>query len=48
VLGLGRGWKVQQFSQGGGAGPVHGGAHGHLDGFEIETPGLAPLLENDL
>jgi len=33
VLGLGRGWKVQQFGQGGGAGPVHGGAHGHLDGF---------------
>jgi hypothetical protein len=48
VLGLGRSGKVQQFVQGGGTGPVHGRAHGHLDGFEIETPGLAPPLENDL
>ena len=30
-----------------GARPVHGGTYGHLQRFQIETPGLAPTLEND-
>jgi hypothetical protein len=25
---------------------MHGGTHPHLDGFQIQAPGLAPLREN--
>jgi len=39
--------ELQQFGQRRGAGLVHGRAHRHLDGFQIQTPGLAALLEND-
>jgi hypothetical protein len=37
---------VQQFGQGGGARPVHSGAHGHLDRFQIHTTRGAAILED--
>jgi hypothetical protein len=38
--------KLQQLAQGGGSGAVQGGAHRPLGRFQIETPGLPPLLKN--
>lgn len=38
--------ELEQLAQGGGAGAVQGGTHGHLRGLQIEAPGLAPILEN--
>jgi hypothetical protein len=42
-----RGRKSQQFGQSARSGVVHGRSHRHLDGFQIETPGLAPATKND-
>ena len=42
-----RGCELQQFGQRGGAGMVHGRAHRHLHCFQIQTPGLAPTVEDD-
>jgi hypothetical protein len=44
---LAGGGELKQLAQGGGARPVQGRAHGHLRGFQIQAPGLAPLLEDD-
>jgi hypothetical protein len=43
----GAGNSSRSVGQGGGARSVHGGAHSRLHGFQIETSGLAPALEND-
>ena len=40
-------WELQQFSQAGRTGPVHGRAHRHLDGFQIDKARLAATGEND-
>jgi len=42
-----RGWESQQFSQGRGPGMMHGRAHRHFDGFQIQTPRLAATDEDD-
>ena len=44
---VGRGREMQQFGQGCGPGLMHGRAHRHLDGFQIEAPRLAPAVEDD-
>ena len=44
---LARGGELKQLAQGGSARPVQGGTHGHLNGFQVEAPRPAPLLEND-
>jgi hypothetical protein len=47
ALAGGRGWKLQKFGQGCCSGLMHGRAHRHFDGFQIETAGLAAVIEND-
>jgi hypothetical protein len=42
-----RGRKLQQLGQRGGTCAVHGRTHRCLDRFQIQTPGLAPAVEND-
>jgi hypothetical protein len=43
----GRGGEPQERCQRGGAGLMHGRAHGHLDRFQIEPAGLAATGEKD-
>jgi len=43
----GRDGELQQFGQGGCPGLMHGRAHRHLDGFEIEMSGFAAGREDD-
>ena len=43
----GRHGELQQFAQRGCAGLVHGRAHRHLDGFQIQTPRLSATVEDD-
>ena len=39
--------ELQQFAQRGCSGLVHGRAHRHLDGFQIQMPRLAAAAEDD-
>ena len=41
------GLRMQQFGQRGGPRLMHGRAHSHLDGFQIQTPRLAATVEDD-
>jgi len=41
-----RGGELQQLGQCGGPGLMHGGAHQHLDGFQIDMARLAPFRED--
>ena len=43
----GRNWELQQFGQRGCPGLMHGRAHRHLDGFQIQMPRLAATAEDD-
>ena len=43
---VGRGWESQQFGQGRCPGLMHGRAHRHLDGFQIEMARLVAALED--
>jgi hypothetical protein len=43
----GRGFEVQQPAQGCGSGLMHGRAHCHLDGFQIQTGRLAASVEDN-
>ena len=47
ALFVGRRRELEQSTQRCGARPVQGRAHGHLRGFQIEAPRLAPILKND-
>jgi hypothetical protein len=38
---------LQEFAQRCGPGLMHGRTHRHLDGFQIETAGLATTLKDD-
>ena len=42
-------WRIvsQQLTQGGRSGLMHGRSHGHLDRFQIQLTGLAPVLKDD-
>lgn len=40
-------WELQEFGQRSGTCPMHGGTHRHLDGFQIQTAGLATSVEDD-
>ena len=42
-----RGWKAQQLAERRRARLVHGGAHGHLDSFQIEAARPAAGVEDD-
>ena len=45
---LGRGGlESQQLTQHSGAGAMHGRAHRHFDGFQIQPPRLAAIVEDD-
>ena len=44
----GRDGELQQFGQRGGARIVHSRTHRHLDGFQIQTPGFAVAMKDDL
>ena len=46
LIGGGSG-ELQQLSQGGGSGLMHGRAHRHLDGFQIQTARLTASVEDD-
>jgi len=39
--------ELEQFSQRCGASLMQGRTNSHLDGFQIQTPGLATTVEND-
>jgi hypothetical protein len=45
VVGVGR-RELEQFGQGRRTGAVHGRAHGHLDGFQIQTACFAPAAKD--
>ena len=42
----GRDRKAQQFGQRGCTGVMHGRAHGHLDGLQIQAPCPFPILKD--
>ena len=41
-----RGWELQEFAERRGSSVMHGRAHRHLDGFQVEMAGLAPVSED--
>jgi hypothetical protein len=41
-----RSWKLQEFGEHCGTGMMHGRAHRHLDGFQVETAGLVAAIED--
>ena len=42
-----RGFKLQQLGQGCSSGLMHGGAHRHLDGFQVQIARLVATMEDD-